>query len=95
MGSNPSTVYWMDIYLCLKIVKDENKRKRGQGWPISKHISTTFVITPQCDQIWGSLPLWQNFQRSIFEGLLSIWEIRDLLCENLNAIVQIFISEVA
>ena len=44
LGSNPSAVYWMDIFhinllqncidVCLK--KTENKRKRGRGWPIKK-----------------------------------------------------------
>ena len=41
MGSNPSTIYWMDIFshiFVVKIVmfvwKDENKLKRGQGLAI-------------------------------------------------------------
>ena len=47
VGSNLSTVYWMDVFhisllkkcnVCLK--KIENKRKRGQGWPI-KNIQIT------------------------------------------------------
>ena len=44
MGSNPSTISWMDIFLhefAVKIVmfvrKDENKRKTVWGWPIFKH----------------------------------------------------------
>ena len=43
VGSNPSTVSWMDIFsqlFVLKIVmfasKDENKRKTGREWPIFK-----------------------------------------------------------
>ena len=47
VGSNLSTVYWMDVFhisllkkcnVCLK--KIENKRKRGRGWPI-KNIQIT------------------------------------------------------
>ena len=40
---NPSTIYWMDIFSHLFVVKfvmcvwkDENKLKRGRGWPIFK-----------------------------------------------------------
>ena len=38
LSSNPGTVYWMDIfhiYLLNEFVwKEENKQKRGRGWPI-------------------------------------------------------------
>ena len=43
VGSNPSTVYWMDIFSHLFVVqlvmfvwKDKNKGKRGLGWPFFK-----------------------------------------------------------
>ena len=47
VGSNPGTGYWMDIFSQLSVVrivmcvfeKDENKRKRGRGWPIKKPMS--------------------------------------------------------
>ena len=49
VGSNPSNIYWMDIFslICRKIVliflkKTENKRKRGRGWPIFEMFLTTF-----------------------------------------------------
>ena len=42
-GLNPGTVSWMDIFSHLFVVKivmcvwkDENKWKRGRGWPIFK-----------------------------------------------------------
>ena len=42
LGSNPGAVYWMYIYfshifvvrIVMFVRKDENKRKRGRGWPI-------------------------------------------------------------
>ena len=43
VDSNPSTIYWMDIFINLIVVnivkfiwKDKNKRKRGRGWHILK-----------------------------------------------------------
>ena len=41
VGSNPSTIYWMNILshlfvvrIVMFVLKDENKRKRGRrGWP--------------------------------------------------------------
>ena len=41
VGSNPSTVYWTDIFshifvfkILMFVSKDENKRKRSRDWPI-------------------------------------------------------------
>ena len=56
VSSNPSAGYWMDIFhiICFKIVyclkeKDANKRKRGRGCPIKKHISiAVFRTCTQC-----------------------------------------------
>ena len=59
MGLNPGTIYWMDIFPHIfveKIVnmffeKTENKRKRGQGWPIFE-ILTYFVVQGSgCDSV--------------------------------------------
>ena len=45
VSSNPSTVYWMDIFsqifvvrIVMFVLKDENKLKRGRGWPIFKKL---------------------------------------------------------
>ena len=36
MGSNPSAVYWMDIFSHWFVGKDQKLTKRGQVWPILK-----------------------------------------------------------
>ena len=63
MGSNPGTIYWMDIFshkffvkiynVCL--IKTENKRKWGRGWPIflkkSRRIWTAAAVAQWICQV--------------------------------------------
>ena len=49
VGSNPCTIYWMDIFrinFCKNCNVDEKtkKRKRGHGWPIEKIIKISNQI---------------------------------------------------
>ena len=92
MSLNPGIIYWMDIFSHLFVVrivmfvwKDGNKRKTGQGCPISKNL----YILPQ---MWPDLAKFRHFGKSLqvfvkylmvnflFGKMLSLlWQICDII----------------
>ena len=74
MGSNPSTIYWMDIIshifavrIIMFVRKDENKRKIGREWPnfMKKKLPTNLGIRGKNNLVSFNLPSMQHRRRTL------------------------------